>query len=138
MARKVPTEKEIFTRNYSKFCDILKNEDGLLSNLVDKGIIKFDDMDEIRNKPAKEKGGNLLKHISGPLEAGFTDGFYQLIEIMETHGKPDTQKLARKIRKECPHTNNCGTLYTICTEYIRMYIYTRMIKKFKIQKISRD
>lgn len=53
----------------------------------------------------------MLKHISGPLGAGHTNGFYQLLEIMETHGKPDTKRFSREIRKECPRNINCGALY---------------------------
>ena len=111
MASKIPSEREIFTKNYSKFCGILKNEDSLLPYLVDKEIISFDDIDEVKNKPAGEKGPTLLKHISGPLVTDHTDGFYGLLEIMEAHGKPDTQKFAKSIRKECPRNNNCGTLH---------------------------
>ena len=120
MASKVPIESEIFTKNYSNFCDILKNEDSLLPKLVDKSIISFDDIDEIKSKPAGEKGPTLLKHISGPLKAGHTTGFYGLLGVMETNGKPDTQKFARKIKKECSR-NNYGTYvsqYHVAT-YIR-------------------
>ena len=124
MASKIPSEREIFTKNYSNFCGILKNEDSLLPNLVDKHIITFDDIDEVKSKPAGEKGPTLLKHISGPLEAGHTDGFYGLLEIMETHGKPDTQKFARGIRKECPRNNNCGMLHNKLLLHVRICVVT--------------
>ena len=96
-----PSEKEIFTKNYATFCNVLKHEDGLLPYLVEKNIISQDNLDEIQSKNTSEKGPTLLKHISGPLEINHTQGFYGLLEVMINHGKVDTQEFARKIRNEC-------------------------------------
>ena len=94
-------EKEIFRKNYTKFCNILKHEDSLHPYLVEKQIILEDDLVEIRSKPPAEKGPTLLRHISGPLQAGQSHGFYTLIKIMRKCGKPDTQEFARGIKREC-------------------------------------
>ena len=108
-------EREVFTKNYSTFCAILKNEDGLLSKLVDKSIISVDDIDEIRNKPLGQRGQTLLQHISGPLNAGHTHGFYGLIEIMRNDGKPDTQEFGRQIKRDCEQNDN-GMLHYYCID----------------------
>ena len=112
MANNPPSsEKKIIRKNYAKFCDILKHEDGLLLHLVEKGIISWDDLDEINTA---EKEPTLLKHISGPLEINHTQGFYGLLEIMINHGKVDTQEFARKIKYECL-SNRGNVKYIICT-----------------------
>ena len=113
MAYNVCIEKKIFTQNFSNFCDILKHEDGLLSKLVDKKIITLDDREEITAKHAAEKEPTLLRHISGPFETNQTQGFYVFLEIMKTHGKPDTQKFATKIMNEYPFGNNGMYVHTL-------------------------
>ena len=118
MAKNPPSsEKEIFRKNYDKFCNVLKHEDGLLPHLVEKGIISWDDLDEIKSKNTSEKGPTLLKHISGPLDIDHTQGFYGLLEIMINHGKVDTQEFARKIKYECL-SNRGNVKYNM---YIRIY-----------------
>lgn len=101
-----PTEWEIFTKNYADFCDILQHEDELLPQLVNKGIILINDLEDIKSKNIFEKGSTLLKHISGPLKTGHTDGFYVLLEVMKNHGKLDTKKFAKKIMQGCPKDGN--------------------------------
>jgi len=118
MASKAFTEREVFTKNYSTFCNIIKNEDGLFPKLVDEHIISFDDIAEVKSKPIGERGHTLLQHISSPLTAGHTHGFYELLEIMETNGKPDTQNFAKKIKKECEYS----MLYNYCTDSSHGYV----------------
>ena len=102
MANNSPSsEKDIFRKNYAMFCNVLKHEDRILLYLVEKGIISWDDLDEIRSKNTAEKGPTLLKHISSPLEINHTQGFYGLLEVMINHGKIYTQEFARKIKHEC-------------------------------------
>ena len=115
MASKAFTEREVFTKNYSSFCNILKHEDGLFPKLVNEHIISFDDMDEVKSQPVGERG---RKHISGPLTAGHTHGFYGLLEIMQTDGKPDTQRFARKIKKECDYSK----LHNYCMDIFHSYV----------------
>ena len=105
-------EKEIFRRNYTRFCDILKHENTLHPDLVVKDIISPDDLDEIRSKSVVEKGPTLLRHITGPLDAGSTYGFYGLLDIMKNRGKPDTQKFASDIERQCqPNINGTYASY---------------------------
>ena len=105
MADNLTTEK-VFRKNYATFCNILKCEDGLLPYLVEKQIISYDDVDDIKSKTVAEKGPTLLRHISGPLEAGHTYGLKCLLDIMINHGKPDTQKFAIRIKRECLFDHN--------------------------------
>ena len=102
MANNPPSiEKEIFRKNYAAFCNVLKYEDGLLPYLIEKNIISWDDLDEIKSKNTAEKGPTLLKHILIALEVNHTQGFYGLLEVMIKHGKMHTQEFARKIKHEC-------------------------------------
>lgn len=99
-------EKDVFQKNFANFCNILKQEDDLHPHLVDKKIISLDDLGEIRSKSPVEKGPTLLRHISGPLQAGHTHGFYGLLEVMRKWGKPDTQKFAESIECKCQPNGN--------------------------------
>ena len=106
MANNPSSEKEIFRKNYARFCNVLKHEDDLLPYLVEKNIISWDNLDEIKAKSAAEKGPTLLRHISSPLEVDQTHGFYGLLDIMINYGKMDTQEFARKIKHECLSSSN--------------------------------
>jgi len=50
----------------------------------------------------------LLRHISGPLKAGHTRGFYSMLKIMEVYGTHATQQLASQIIKAS--NSNSGAL----------------------------
>ena len=93
--------KKIFTNHYSELCGVLKNEDGLLSKFVTAGIITTDDEDVIKKEKLTTKGSTLLAHISGPVQSGYTTGFYAMLNIMKSHGKSDAQQLADKILQKC-------------------------------------
>ena len=93
--------KKIFTKHYSELCGVLKNEDGLLSKFVAAKIITTDDENVIKNDKLTTKGSTLLTHISGPVNAGYTTGFYAMLDIMKSHGKVDAHELAVKILQEC-------------------------------------
>ena len=84
----------------------MKQEDGLHPHLVEKQIISADDLADIRSAKVVEKGPTLLRHISGPLQAGQTKGFYRLLEVMREHGKLDTQEFAKRIEHKCQPNNN--------------------------------
>ena len=112
-------EKEVFRKNYATFCDIVKHEDSLHTHLVGKGVISPDDLDVIRSKSAAERGPTLLRHISGPLDAGHTHAFYGLLEIMQSHGKPDTQQFARDITRKCQPKSN--GMYVYCNYQINFF-----------------
>ena len=113
MANNLSSKAEkIFRKNFARFCNVLKNEDDLLPHLVAEKIITYDDLDEIKSKNPAEKGPTMLRHISGPLEAGHTHGFYVLLDVMINHGKLDTQEFARKIKHECLSSSNGKFVYT--------------------------
>ena len=102
MANNNPSsEKEIFRKNYARFCNVLKHENDLLPYLVENNIISWDNLDEIKSKGAAEKGSTLLRYISSSLEIDQTHGFYGLLDIMINYGKMETKELARKIKLEC-------------------------------------
>ena len=90
----------MFTRNYGKFCDILKNEDGLLDKFVEKKIISYDQAVVLRDAPITRKGQDFLINISGPLDGGQTKGFYIMLEIMKEHGRIGTQDFAADIEQQ--------------------------------------
>ena len=101
MDNNISNERVIFFNNYATFCNILKHEDSLLPHLVETNIISADDQYEIKSKTVADKGPTLLRHISGPLEGGRTDGFYSFLDVMINHGKLDTQEFATRIKDEC-------------------------------------
>jgi len=119
MATNTSIEMKVFRNNYANFCNILKRETTLLPYLVEKEIISKDEEDEIRSKPSAEKGSTLLGHISGPLEAGHTHGFRELLEIMRKYGKLDTKNFARKISRECQPNSK---LYDYLSNFIPYYL----------------
>ena len=122
---------KIFTNHYSKLCEVLKNEERLLSEFVTAGIITTNDEDDIRRASLANKGSKLLGHIDGPVQSGYTKGFYAMLNIMKSHGKVDAQFLADKVLKECQvadaekqptdSSKLCLSLTTVAT-YVRAYI----------------
>ena len=97
--------KKIYTNHYSELCGVLKNEDGLLSKFVTAAIINTDDEDAIKNEKLATKGSKLLANISGPVNSGYTRGFFDMLDIMKSDGKSATQQLANKILQECQGAN---------------------------------
>ena len=107
-------EKEIFTKNFAKFCNILRDEDSLLPHFVEKQIISVGDLTDIRSKPYTDKASTLLRHISSPLDIGYTKGFYDLLDIMIDYGRPHTKDFAEKIKHQCSNYSD-GELYSVAT-----------------------
>ena len=99
--------EEILTTHYSKLCSTLSDIDNLLPHFVTKKIININDLEEIKaNAPSIRKVEKLMRHISGPLEAGNTEVFYIMLRIMKKYGHQATQKLADQIRKSLPTTDD--------------------------------
>jgi len=68
--------------------------DDLLKYFVSENIITLNE-EVIRSSTTKsEKVRNLLLNISGPLKAGYTNGFYVMLKIMKDRGTRATQNLA--------------------------------------------
>ena len=93
-------EKQVFTNNYGRFCDILKNEDSLLDKFVEKKIISYNQAVVLRDAPITRKGQDFLINISGPLDGGQTKGFYIMLEIMKEHGRIGTQDFAADMQRQ--------------------------------------
>ena len=97
----------VFDKNYAKLCSTLTDIENLLPYFVQEKIIKSEDQDDI-NAPVKtkEKVKKLLKHISGPLQAGDSKGFYTMLDILENYGVQATIDLA-KVLKAALSTGMC-------------------------------
>ena len=120
-------ELDVFTNHFSELCDSLTDIDRLLPHLVAENVIKHEDLQEINAIVlSAKKVEKLLTHISGPLKAGNTEGFYIMLKIMGQRGHQATQKLANQIRRSLPimnfsdrNTNHHCKLGT----YVRIYVY---------------
>jgi len=96
-------EEEIFTEHYSKLCDTITDVDDLLPHFVQQSIISENELEVISKLNTKmEKVKELLSHISGPLQAGNSKGFYSMLGIMEERGVKATKELAATMRKLLP------------------------------------
>ena len=87
-------EETVFTDNYDKLSKIL-SVNTLLPHFIVKRIITIDDESDIRScNRESEKIMKLLHYIARHLKAGYTDGFYLMLDIMKTHGTIANQNLA--------------------------------------------
>ncbi|XP_065894803.1 uncharacterized protein [Dysidea avara] len=96
--------KMIFQENYANLCSTVMEIDSLLKYFVTENVINIFDEEDIRmsvNTSAKVK--KLLLHISGPLQAGDTHGFYVMLEIMKSYGTKSTQQLAENMMLKLNH-----------------------------------
>ena len=93
-------EREVLTTFYDKLVCILPVE-SISSKLVSARIITTDDIEKINNTDilSKKKASFILKIIDRSLEAGVTDSFYILLDLMEEHGNVDVKGLVRDIRR---------------------------------------
>ena len=83
--------------------------ENLLKYFITANIITTDDQSEILAPPKlTSKVTFMLRHISGPLEAGDTKPFRMMLDIMEKHGNFSTKSLAISAKK-CLMTKTEGT-----------------------------
>jgi len=95
--------EEVFTEHYSKLCDTITDVDDLLPHFVQQSIISTNELEVISKLHSRvEKVKKLLSHISGPLQAGNSKGFYSMLSIMEERGVQATRELAAAMRKLLP------------------------------------
>ena len=117
-------EKKVFLENFSNLCNTLTDIENLLKYFIEEEIIKSEDLDEIITKTkTSDRVQKVLKHISGPLEAGDSKGFYTMLDIMKNHGLQSTKRLADSIDTEllkgnynhflCCTVHNCN-----CVKYL--------------------
>lgn len=90
-------EYDVFLDSYFKLTRILP-VDSILPTLVTARIIDWNDEEEIMNLiTTRKKAVYILHKIAAPLEAGYTEKFFQLLAIMEERGG-DVAALASEIR----------------------------------------
>ena len=95
-------EYDVFLSSYYKLTQLLPVEN-MLHNLITKRVIHLDDEKKIMSlTTTRKKAVYILHKIAAPLEAGYTDKFYQLLTIMEEYGG-DVAKLADEIRPSLSH-----------------------------------
>ena len=100
-------EKEIFTKCYASLCKTLTDVNNLLPYFVEKGIITFNDVEEINaSKIKSERIEKLLSHISGPLESGDAKGFHTMLTILKENGNQSTKDLARRMSLKVTSAND--------------------------------
>ena len=91
-------ELAVLKENYAFLCNTITDVNTLLKYFVTEKIITTDEEEEIKTYTTKsERVSKLLLNISGPLEAGDSNGFYIMLQIMKTHGVNATQHLANQI-----------------------------------------
>ena len=92
-------EKEVFNSFYDKLVNILRVMN-IYDHLVTKGILTTGDIEEIIHEPrSKLKASFVLQKIDSSLEAGITDSFYKLLEVMKTSLNNDVKVLVNDIRR---------------------------------------
>ena len=99
-------EEIIFTRHYASLCNTLTDVDNLLPYFVQENIINTSDVESTDATTTANKVEKLLSHISGPLVAGHTEGFYVMLTIMKEHSKRSTHDLAVKMSHELTLAND--------------------------------
>ena len=91
-------ELTVFKESYALLCNTITDINKLLKYFVAEKIITTDEEEEIKTYTIKsERVSKLLLNISGPLEAGDSNGFYTMLQIMKTYGVDATQRLANQI-----------------------------------------
>ena len=79
-------------------CHTVTDINELLKYFVTEKIITLSQEEEIKSHITQsERVSKLLLIISGPLEAGDSNGFYTMLKIMKIHGVRATQQLADDI-----------------------------------------
>ena len=71
----------------------------IINKLISAKIITFDDGEEIKSLPkSRDRASFVLNLVAKSLQAGITDDFDSLLEIMDEYGGA-VAKIANKIRK---------------------------------------
>jgi len=87
----------VLLNSYFKLSQLLPVEK-ILHKLITARVIDLDDEEEIMSlTTTRKKAVYILHKIAAPLEAGYTEKFYQLLTIMKEYGG-DVAKLADEIR----------------------------------------
>jgi len=126
------TEKDTFTKYYSKLCTI-KDIRSLLPHFVTEEIIVEEDREDISAmRTSSEKVQRLLTHITGPLDAGNTQPFYVMLRIMEVYGTQATKRLSGQIKR---HLLSAGKPYIYSRYQLSMPVQSRCSLKSTVDKL---
>ena len=90
-------EYTAFIKFYSQLTSVFHDKN-YLAHFVSAGIILPDDHHRMSTLLDNNRATDLLKHISALLECGEKQGFYKMLEIMQTYGKLHGRQLAEKIK----------------------------------------
>lgn len=92
-------EHEMLIKYYERLCSTVTDVNKIALHCVTKKIISPHDHVELCGITNQSKQVTmLLHHITGPVEAGNPQVFYDLLDIMEQHGLQATQQLATEIK----------------------------------------
>ena len=118
----------MFTENYAKLTGVL-NALTLMPHFIAKRIITIDDASGIKSCDREsEKISKLLEYIARHLKAGHIDSFYQLLDIMKTHGAISAVELATDMELSVVKLSKGMYIITVlllcvfCPEYYSMYL----------------
>ena len=90
-------EYYVFGSNYHDLITLLSNAN-LYGHFVSKDIITVEDHQNIFSiSNARDKAVTLLKPISAALKTGYPSSFYDMLDIMKTHGNQSVRAFAEKI-----------------------------------------
>jgi len=90
-------QEKVFTQNYAKLTGIVSVHT-LIPHLIASKIITIDDSSDIRScSRESEKIAKLLDYIAQHLKAGYTYGFYVMLNAMKSHGTIADQELANEM-----------------------------------------
>ena len=119
----------MFKENYALLCNTITDVNKLLKYFVTEKIITTDEEEEIKTFTTKsDRVSKLLLNISGPLEAGDSNGFYIMLQVMKTHGVDATQRLANQIvsrvdKFKLPTLVNTGVTTSIPNDWSKGLFY---------------
>ena len=119
----------MFKENYALLCNTITDVNKLLKYFVTEKIITTDEEEEIKTFTTKsDRVSKLLLNISGPLEAGDSNGFYIMLQVMKTHGVDATQRLANQIvsrvdKFKLPTLVNTGVTTSISNDWSKGLFY---------------
>lgn len=107
-------ELRVFRKYYNDMMKIIPIT-SLSGHFVSANIITpCEDEEVISPTTPTERARTFLLKMSGPLEAGQTESFYRLLEILESFGNEDCSKLASKMKKEISVEKNV-IIQSMCT-----------------------
>ena len=117
-------ELRVFKKYYNDMMEIIPITS--LSGYLGSVNIITPSEDEEVTSPAipTEKVRTLLLKMSGSLEAGQTESFYRLLDILENFGNKDCSKLASKMRKEISFEKNV-IIQSMCV-YVHVYVFCNL------------